>query len=334
MTQLCKISAAIERENKKAKLNLQTRDPRDPHEVLIQEGIEPHPGPNKVSQTRNGKLTPLRPGKSIMRRIRWPALASLLWLMAPQAEGATTTIEYGNLNSLACTSKKPCDASRLGMPFLTAVHSAVSQEPSNLTCTCAEGTRKGPIGWCDRNTSFDSKKTCDASRLDRPFLTAVHCAVSQTYHLSTLIIAFLLVLILRHLSTAGGYRCVKRRRRPEASDIASQPRQNHEIPGFNYRWKTKVIAAKRISQRQPRLVDKKLKWIQRLARMLKKIAHADEKCSTTSREQNPGGREERKQQKETIERTSLSRPSEVKSLQRALLLIMSNWTIAKAAEST
>ena len=53
MTQLCRISAEVDKAKKAAKskqseegkIQSQTRDPRNLREVLVQEGIEPHPGP-------------------------------------------------------------------------------------------------------------------------------------------------------------------------------------------------------------------------------------------------------------------------------------------------
>ena len=61
MTQLCRISAEVSKAERKAKAKRSdegdaqrkakktreghTTDPRDPHEVLVQEGIEPNPGP-------------------------------------------------------------------------------------------------------------------------------------------------------------------------------------------------------------------------------------------------------------------------------------------------
>ena len=60
MTQLCKISAEIDRAKKKtkAKKEGQTRDPRVPYDVLVQEGIRPNPGPRvAVSRRRGGKLS-------------------------------------------------------------------------------------------------------------------------------------------------------------------------------------------------------------------------------------------------------------------------------------
>ena len=71
MTQLCRISAEVDKAKKQAKAKRenseaqedcgrakqiregQTADPRDRHEVLISEGIEPHPGPSqKANETK------------------------------------------------------------------------------------------------------------------------------------------------------------------------------------------------------------------------------------------------------------------------------------------
>ena len=47
MLTLCRLAAEIDRQANKEKTKREgtTRDPRDPREVLVAEGIEPHPGP-------------------------------------------------------------------------------------------------------------------------------------------------------------------------------------------------------------------------------------------------------------------------------------------------
>ena len=60
MTQLCKISAEIDRAKKKTKAEKEgkTWDPRVPYDVLVQEGISPNLGPRvAVSRRRGGKLS-------------------------------------------------------------------------------------------------------------------------------------------------------------------------------------------------------------------------------------------------------------------------------------
>ena len=58
MADMCRAAMAIERAKKRFH---QTADPRDTHEVLISEGIEPHPGPLRGRRqrrpTHGGKLS-------------------------------------------------------------------------------------------------------------------------------------------------------------------------------------------------------------------------------------------------------------------------------------
>ena len=60
MTQLCMIKAATCRAekayDKTTEIKKQTTDPRIPKEVLIEEGINPNPGP-KLLDTKKGKLS-------------------------------------------------------------------------------------------------------------------------------------------------------------------------------------------------------------------------------------------------------------------------------------
>ena len=112
MTQLCRISAEVSKAEKKAKAKRkdegdeqrklkktregQTRDPRDPHEVLIQEGIEPHPGPTCANKGKRGVQ---RNGHAWVTRI----LAGLLYALIVPAESATEQ------NCQRTPSLRPCD---------------------------------------------------------------------------------------------------------------------------------------------------------------------------------------------------------------------------------
>ena len=57
MLQRCKVSAEIDKAKKKvkAKKEGQTRDPRVPYDVLVQEGISPNPGPHTADRWRRSR---------------------------------------------------------------------------------------------------------------------------------------------------------------------------------------------------------------------------------------------------------------------------------------